>query len=71
MSAGWDAVLARLLAMIERAVQIWLAFRAGQWRQDKTAAETEASVKDEQKKIAAERPLDRDDLVRRLRERGF
>jgi hypothetical protein len=71
MNAFWEILLSRLAMVIERAAQAWLAFKAGQWREQKKAAESEAEIKDEQNKIAAERPRDRDDLVRRLRERGF
>lgn len=71
MMQAWDAILVRVLALLDRATQIWLAFKAGQWKEQKEAAEKTAEIADEQNKIAAERPLDRDDLVRRLRERGF
>ena len=71
MSAFWEALLSRLASAAERMAQLWLAFKAGQWREQKKAAQSEADIKDEQNKIAAERPRDRDDLVRRLRERGF
>jgi hypothetical protein len=71
VTPAWDALFARLIAFVDRAVQIWLAFKAGQWRQQKKDAEKKAEIKDEQNKIAADRPVDRDDLVRRLRERGF
>jgi hypothetical protein len=71
MSPAWDAILARLAAILERMAQFWLAFKSGQWNEQKKGAQTAAQIKDEQNKIASERPRDRDDLVRRLRERGF
>jgi hypothetical protein len=71
MSPAWDAVLSRIALILERLVQVWLAFKSGQWKEQKRIAETTAEIKDEQNKIAVERPRDRDDLVRRLRERGL
>jgi hypothetical protein len=71
MTPAWDAILARILAILERVAQAWLMFKSGQWREQKKNAQASAEIKDAQNKIAAERPGDRDDLVRRLRERGF
>jgi nitrogen fixation-related uncharacterized protein len=71
MSPSWTAILARLAGILDRLIHLWLAFKSGQWREQKNNANAVLDIKDEQNKIAAERPLDRDDLVRRLRERGF
>jgi hypothetical protein len=71
MTPLWESLIARVLSILERALQLWLAFKSGQWNQQKKDAENTAAAKDEQSKIAAERPRDRDDLVRWLRERGF
>ena len=71
MSQAWEALLARALAIVERLVQLWLAFKSGQWNEQKKNAEAVAEIKDEQNGIAADRPVDHDDLVRRLREQGF
>jgi hypothetical protein len=71
MSGPWAELLSRLTAVLGKLAELWLAFKAGQWKRQKDAADAALDVKDEQDKIAAERPRDRDDLVRRLRERGF
>lgn len=71
MSPSWTAIVARLAEILDRLIHLWLAIKSGQWREQKNNANAVLDIKDEQDKIAAERPLDRDDLVRRLRERGF
>jgi hypothetical protein len=71
MWRAWEPLLAQLVKILERALEFWLAFRAGAARQKQAAAEDATKVKDEQAEIAGGRPVDRDDLVRRLRDRGL
>jgi hypothetical protein len=71
MWAAWEPLLARLLKIVERVFELWLAFRAGRARQSQIADQDAAKVKDEQAKIAGDGPRGRDDLVRRLRDRGL
>jgi hypothetical protein len=71
MKAPWEALLARLFEFAKQLAQVWFAMKAGEWKEQRDRANEVLDIKDEQEKIATEHPRDRDDLVRRLRERGF
>ena len=71
MSLFFQGLLEKLLAVFARAVELWAAYAAGRRSQKSEQVEEEAKIKDDQARIAAERPVDRDDLVRRLRDNGL
>jgi mannitol-1-phosphate/altronate dehydrogenase len=71
MSAALAALAEFVLNILTKGVALWLAFRAGRNDQAAETTKQELETRDEQAKAAVDRPHTRDDLVRRLRDKGL
>lgn len=71
MSNTLAALLEAIIRLLTGLGQLWVAYRLGKTKAQAETQDAHNKVKDEQATLAADRPDDRNDLVRRLREHGL